>query len=723
MGIDWCKKSRNNDTSSSFFKSIIEFMKKIKEEKIKINEKINSIFENIIIYIFTTIPEVDDKSALIFINALNEILDLKIQMKIFSNEFIDFTTSLGKFGQHVVKRKYCVYLSICILRLNNIYNEDIYKRIILLSEDCERIVKYECAFQLRYLYESIQNFFPNSNSKYDKLKTLNDIYKNYLDDMEISLRSIVIESILYSVGENIIKNGELIEEMNKHILNLFNQDDTFLLDEDYLSLIYIFTALTNYLINIELFDKNLFQSFNLFLNNFIFLKRKKTFDYSFIFEIFDKVVKVIKKYKENDLLNKLFNHIYIQSLFPPEMDDTLSYTSNSFFSVQSDFSDNSKFRKTFINLKNAYKGLFYDNLCVILRELNTDILIKEVLENIFPFIYTDDNLNKKTKNNNKKFNEKTFVKEYSIKNEMKQVVYNIDEIFNILIKIDCSNFFYYFYLNFECFNKVLKNFINDDKINKDYFLIIKVLKSLGNSIDYLYKKFYDSKYERFENFISEIYNFGKQYLLPELSSYEIIIEVIKLFVIIIKYSLKREEILNLFNKEYTQKNSYFYRRLYIIFAENCYEHLSNDLIKKYKIYENLLDLRDFDSVELIRINIDKLLKKTIDEKIETEKKIFEKEILEKENKILEEKRKDENLIKSIGRSKKNRIKKISTNSLITVSNSEKRKKIYIDKKGSLKGYKRRESANVIGIEIYKTLNSSPKHLDRNDSFGKDSYNK
>jgi hypothetical protein len=41
----------------------------------------------------------------------------------------------------------------------------------------------------------------------------------------------------------------------------------------------------------------------------------------------------------------------------------------------------------------------------------------------------------------------------------------------------------------------------------------------------------------------------------------------------------------------------------------------------------------------------------------------------------------------------------------------------------LKGYKRRESANVIGIEIYKTLNSSPKHLDRNDSFGKDSYNK
>ena len=195
-------------------------------------------------------------------------------MKIFSNEFIDFTTSLGKFGQHVVKRKYCVYLSICILRLNNIYNEDIYKRIILLSEDCERIVKYECAFQLRYLYESIQNFFPNSNSKYDKLKTLNDIYKNYLDDMEISLRSIVIESILYSVGENIIKNGELIEEMNKHILNLFNQDDTFLLDEDYLSLIYIFTALTNYLINIELFDKNLFQSFNLFLNNFIIHERE-----------------------------------------------------------------------------------------------------------------------------------------------------------------------------------------------------------------------------------------------------------------------------------------------------------------------------------------------------------------------------------------------------------------------------------------------------------------
>ena len=78
---------------------------------------------------------------------------MNIHLKKFSNEFINFTTGLGKFGQHVVKRKYCVYLSINILRLNNNYNDDICKRIILLSEDCERMVKYECAFQLRYLYE------------------------------------------------------------------------------------------------------------------------------------------------------------------------------------------------------------------------------------------------------------------------------------------------------------------------------------------------------------------------------------------------------------------------------------------------------------------------------------------------------------------------------------------------------------------------------------------
>jgi hypothetical protein len=314
--------------------------------------------------------------------------------------------------------------------------------------------------------------------------------------MEISLRSIVIESILYSIGDEIIKNGELIDETNKHIKIIFNQDDTYLIDEDYQYLIYIFTALTNYLIKIEINDKKLYENFNIFLNNFIFVKRKKVFDYSFLFEIFDKVVIVIKKYKDNELLLKLFNHIYTQSLFPPEMDDTLGITINSFYSIQSDFTDESKFRKTFINLKNVYKRLFYDNLSIIIRELDNDILSKNILENIFPFICaaSDDN-NKKNSKNVKKFNEKTFVKEYSIKNEMREVVFKIDDIFNVLIKIDSINFFYNFFLNFDCFTKMLKNFTNDDKTNKYYILIIKIIKAFENSIEFLFKKFYDNKYE------------------------------------------------------------------------------------------------------------------------------------------------------------------------------------------------------------------------------------
>ena len=723
MGIDWCKKLRNEERYSTFLKSIFEFTKKIMNDKIEMNGKISEIYENIIIFIFTTIPEEDDKNASIIIETLNDIINLKIQLKKFSNEFIDFTTSLGKFGQHVVKRKYCIYLSICILRLNNIYNDDIYKRIILLSEDVERLVKYECAFQLRYLYESILKFYTDPLTKYQKLKTINDIYKIYLEDMEISLRSIVIESILYSVGDDIIKNGELIDETNKHIKIIFNQDDTYLIDEDYQYLIYIFTALTNYLIKIEINDKNLYENFNLFLNNFIFMKRKKVFDYSFLFEIFDKVIIVIKKYKDNELLLKLFNHIYTQSLFPPEMDDTLGITINSFYSIQSDFTDESKFRKTFINLKNVYKRLFYDNLSIIIRELDNDILSKNILENIFPFICaaSDDN-NKKNSKNVKKFNEKTFVKEYSIKNEMREVVFKIDDIFNVLIKIDSINFFYNFFLNFDCFNKVLNNFINDDKTNKYYQLIIKVLKTFRNTIEFLYKKFYDNKYEQYDIFITEIYNFGKHYLSPELSSYEINSEVIKLFVIIIKYWIKRDEIINFLNKEYFQNSSFFFRRIYLLFAENCYNFLSIDFIKKLKIYENLLDLKDLDSVDIIRNQIDILLKKPINETKDLEKKIIEKEIFDKESKILEEKRKDDNFLKSIGRNKKNKSKRILNNSLLTVPNSEKRKKHYIDKKGSMK-YKRRESANVPPIEIITTLNSSPKICERKTTLDKISPNK
>ena len=707
MGIDWCKKLRNDETYKIFFQSFLEFCEKIKKEKIKINDKINSIFEKILIHIFGTIPEVDDKRASIFIETLNKILALNIQLKNFSNEFIDFTTGLGKFGQHVIKRKYCVYLSINILRLNNNYNEDIYKRIILLCEDCERMVKYECAFQLRYLYESINQFYYDKNSKYEKLKNINDIYKNYLDDMEISLRSIVIESILYSIKDDIIQNSELIEIMNKHIKNIFNQDDNFLLDEDYQYLILIFTSLTNYLndYGIEVLNNNLFESYKIFLNNFIFSKRKKAFDYSFLFEIFDKVVIVIKKYKDNDLLNKLFNHIYSQSLFPPEMDDTLNLTNNSFYNSQSDFSENNKFRKTFIILKNVYKKLFYDNLSIILKELNNDFLPKLILENIFPFISNckDENINKKKNNSNKKQNERTFVKEYSIKNEMKEVIYKIDEIFNVLKKINCVNFFYNFYINFDCFTKVLKNFI-EDKTNKHYNLIIKILKTLGDSIEFLYNKFYNTKYEQYEIFISYIYNFGKQYLLPKISSFEINIQVVKLFIKIMKFWIKREEIINLFNKDYSQNTSFYYRRIYLIFAENCFEYFSIEFIKKYKIYDNLLDLKDFDQVDIIKNQIEILLKKPILNN--TEKQLSEKEIYDKESKILEERRKDENLFKLFGKNKKYRNKKVINNNLLTVPNSEKRKKHYIDKKVSIK-QKRRESANdpfeILTIERQNSL--------------------
>ena len=707
MGIDWCKKLRNDETYKIFFQSFLEFCEKIKKEKIKINDKINSIFEKILIHIFGTIPEVDDKRASIFIETLNKILALNIQLKNFSNEFIDFTTGLGKFGQHVIKRKYCVYLSINILRLNNNYNEDIYKRIILLCEDCERMVKYECAFQLRYLYESINQFYYDKNSKYEKLKNINDIYKNYLDDMEISLRSIVIESILYSIKDDIIQNSELIEIMNKHIKNIFNQDDNFLLDEDYQYLILIFTSLTNYLndYGIEVLNNNLFESYKIFLNNFIFFKRKKAFDYSFLFEIFDKVVIVIKKYKDNDLLNKLFNHIYSQSLFPPEMDDTLNLTNNSFYNSQSDFSENNKFRKTFIILKNVYKKLFYDNLSIILKELNNDFLPKLILENIFPFISNckDENINKKKNNSNKKQNERTFVKEYSIKNEMKEVIYKIDEIFNVLKKINCVNFFYNFYINFDCFTKVLKNFI-EDKTNKHYNLIIKILKTLGDSIEFLYNKFYNTKYEQYEIFISYIYNFGKQYLLPKISSFEINIQVVKLFIKIMKFWIKREEIINLFNKDYSQNTSFYYRRIYLIFAENCFEYFSIEFIKKYKIYDNLLDLKDFDQVDIIKNQIEILLKKPILNN--TEKQLSEKEIYDKESKILEERRKDENLFKLFGKNKKYKNKKVINNNLLTVPNSEKRKKHYIDKKVSIK-QKRRESANdpfeILTIERQNSL--------------------
>ena len=121
-------------------------------------------------------------------------------------------------------------------------------------------------------------------------------------------------------------------------------------------------------------------------------------------------------------------------------------------------------------------------------------------------------------------------------------------------------------------------------------------------------------------------------------------------------------------------------------------------MKKYKIYDNLLDLKDFDQVDIIKNQIDILLKKPINEINNSEKQLSEKGIYDKESKILEERRKDENLFKMFGKNRKFRTKKYSNNNLLTVPNSEKRKKNYIDKKSSMK-QKRRESANN-PVEIF-----------------------
>ena len=150
MAIEYIDKSKAN-YRSLFLEHLIRLSKLLKERKIS-NKNIDKIYDNILIHIFKHIINEEKQIGNEYISGLNDILQTGIQLGDISNDIIDFSTSLGKFGQNSTNRKFSVYFCVAILRLLQRNNEDIFKRLFLLGEDSERTIRYELSYHLRFLF-------------------------------------------------------------------------------------------------------------------------------------------------------------------------------------------------------------------------------------------------------------------------------------------------------------------------------------------------------------------------------------------------------------------------------------------------------------------------------------------------------------------------------------------------------------------------------------------
>ena len=615
MAIEYIDKSKAN-YRSLFLEHLIRLSKLLKERKIS-NKNIDKIYDNILIHIFKHIINEEKQIGNEYISGLNDILQTGIQLGDISNDIIDFSTSLGKFGQNSTNRKFSVYFCVAILRLLQRNNEDIFKRLFLLGEDSERTIRYELSYHLRFLFYLLKRYDIDSKEKENKINNLIEIARSYFSDNDILMKSLLINSLIINIE---CFEDSFIKDISQQIDTLFNYDEKYLVGDDLSNIVKVFETIIDTLYS---FDKPiekyrcLVDTSIIFIDKYILLKRKKCFDYTYLFPIFNKVANILELYNQSEIIERIFFFVYYQNI---------SEVHNCYNEQESFMTTGDNFNLEFSKERNKYRILFYQNIHMLLTKVSNKTLSKNVLENVFYFIFkdelycdNDDEVNEYDLTNNEMDNEKMIVLEH------------ISSLFEVLIDKNLCEFFDCFVFSFEKMTCFLSKIIQDGKY---YNLLINFIKALRISIEYIYNNI-----KTYENYFSKVIQYCKNWLKEE-TSCEINKEIIKLLIVIIKFSLQREDLFSYLKQEFYSNQSFYSRRIYVLFIKYSFDILSYEFITKVKILE-LAETMKTNDILIIKESLSFLDKLPKDEKEEERKIKEEKVIFDKEKKMLEEQKKED----------------------------------------------------------------------------------
>ena len=653
------------NTQFLFAKSLVELGKSFSVKSTKNKNKEKDLHEEemnqIINHFFTCILKLEKTVSDEHCKYLNELVEAlvnnnyRIEIK---KEIIDFSNNLGKFGQSYTNRRFSVYFCTILIRIGNNTKNDLYKRLLFLCEDTDRVVKLEIIYHIRY-------FIKECSPKFCKDNILPNI-NLYLEENELSFKSTCIESLLsFNNLDKFIEINNFADELIEKINEIITSDDYITLQNDFL----VFESIFNNLLNISLKFENYRKLFINLIKKYLqifFLKKK-------IKEIEgegegdsdcntdeDYVTNYCEE-KEKDVRSKL-KIDYIIEKFPD-----ILYIFNEEKDIE--FINELMKEGTKVFLKDENKDIFYKKYHLMINKipLGSYNLSKSFLDKIFYFlkdniephaiknyyIYNPKNKNnsnnsfsnnnslkdinspllstqKKSSNSNKNIfffnfnNENTINSNKNI--EFKESYLNeINNIFKEMLLIKNDEFIIFILCKFDSYYQTMSHL-------KDWRIFIEMLKALGNLPKYFL--FNNSKYNNFPEINQKIFGFCKSLLRNSLNV-EIEQEITNLLSELMLYdSVCRDAIVDLMKETFLENKSYFRRRIYLLFCNSIFDKFSFKFIKSKSIYEDILEkLLKKDNV-LVQSWIIKLFNNY---------NIYEREILSAVNDIQEEQKKSQNL--------------------------------------------------------------------------------
>lgn len=595
--------------------------------------------KKILMHFFIAISTLEKAVSDEYIINLNEIIkEFPYKIKI-DRDLIEYATSLGKFGQNVRNRKFSVYFCVCLIRLGNTKENDIYKRILLLSEDAEKSIQFEIAYQIRYLLKE-------NNSEYC-LKYLVPILNNYSNnENDLCFNSILIESVLIFNNFEKIKNDPIFfGNLIKKIKDFFSINDFYTLSNDFNHLINIFLIILDSANSSEIIRKKFIDLIKQFLVKFYIDNEIKnsvnvtlTLKIDYFLLNYDKIITIFIKEKQQKFLN-----------------DMMLITINNYFSNQKNLS------------------ILYDKLDLIIDKLPNEFLNKNLIQKIFFFLNMKENNYYVSSNSIGSSNANPETVSISLDSHQNEGgnPYPWEYKENWLAKINKITKIFIEKENFEFMSFYIQKIQNISfllKKTKDWRIQLSIIKSLEQIPKYLLDKYV--KYPNYVDIINKIFTFCKDFLSVG-RNYQVEKEICDLMTKLIKYSKNRDTYISYMKSNFLLNKSYFRRRIYCIFCQKCFDNLSFSYMKKAKIYTDIIDNLLIGEIPLIQVLIVDLLNnyKIFDyDAVSNVQTIIETTLSSKD---IELKRKVSNYLNNANKNKENDYNEINREEVLKM-NEEKR---------------------------------------------------
>ena len=547
---------------------------------------------------------------------LNQLIDSLVNNHYrigFKKEIIDFANNLGKFGQSYTNRKYSVYFCSVLIRIGNNTQNDLYKRLLNLCDDTDRVVKFESIYQIRYLIKEC-------SAKYCRENILQYI-NIFLDDIEFNFRSIIIESIL------IFNNLDKFRDIPNFVVNLNEKINEIIMSDDYISLqndFVVYKSIFNNLLNISLKNEKNRKIFIKILKKYLklyFMKKKikdnnnesiddiidnESYDEDneiktklktdYIIEKFPEILDIFNEEKDIDFINELmkegtkvfFNnenkdifykkyHLMINKLPSGSYNLSKIFLDKVFFFLKDDFDYNIIKNYYICNPKNKNNS---NNNFINHNDVNSPLLTPNKKssnsnKNVIPYKFLYNINNEKTDDGNNKNINLTYNSEFK--------EYYLNEINNIIkemLLIKNDEFIIFILCKLESYFNVMNN-LNDWRMG------LEMLKAIENLPKYfLYNHI---KYKNFSEINIKIFGFCKD-LLKDSKNITIEQEITNLLGELILYdSICRRDVIEYMRKNFLENKSYFRRRIYLLFSNSIFERFSFKFIRDTLIYNDLFE--------------------------------------------------------------------------------------------------------------------------------------